>query len=274
VTGGGMTELDPQERFYQLLSFLKDPQAYQHTTVFLELPIWLEGRQQDAGEVNDFLQEAIEIMESGMFRNGCLKGNQKTPDIPIKRIENFILQIAAAVHLANLHRANSPEFQFNDFDRRPRLYDELKKTCDDLGEAYKKWVGIVLKSKLITPDRLGFGKKNLEFIEKINQLQHEGKIKEIDPYIKNHPIRERVGHKLNKLMAESLSEAYKREEMSFSLTDELILIFAKHFSEAKEEQQISLIATHITNLLKKYSGKKERELLWHDAIRKRLTATK
>jgi hypothetical protein len=278
-----MTELNPQERFDQLLSFLKDPknQTYKRSKNFsgiwslsfpnlsLEDSIWLEGREHSAATVQDVQQEAVEIMESGMFRQGSLKGNRRTPDIPVTQLEKFILQVAAAVRLAKWHKASSPDFRFADFDRRPQLYDELKTICEDLERAYSKWVNYVLKHELISPDKLGFGKQNLEIIEGINQLQHEGRFDEIDPYIRNHSIRERVGHKLIKLMADSLYEAYRKEdEMSFDLVEELIRIFLANIPKAPN----SLIAYHISKFINERSkdSLKDFPSLWQDTVRKQV----
>ena len=56
-----MAEINPQERFNQLLAFLKDPQAHPHPTRTIGDSVRLEGRRHSAGMVNDFRQEAIEI---------------------------------------------------------------------------------------------------------------------------------------------------------------------------------------------------------------------
>jgi len=263
-----MAEINPQERFNQLLAFLKDPQAHPHPTRTIGDSVRLEGRRHSAGMVNDFRQEAIEIMESGMFRQGCLKGNRRTPDIPVKKLEYFVLQVAAAVHLAKLHRDKSPEFQSHDFDRRPRMFDELNEACSDLRIAYNKWATLVVKYELITPDELGLSKKNLEIIQTFKRLQDEGKIEEIDPYIESHrnQIRERVVHKLFKLIDDSLFKASKREEMSFDFVNELIRIFIVNIPQAPD----NLIATHITNFI---NERREHTLkglpsLWRDTVRK------
>ena len=109
-----MESLTPQERFNQLLSFLKDPENRGYKRVenlhgiwslsfpdlSLEDVVWLEERKHSAAILQDIREEAIEIMESEMFSQGCLKGNQRIPDIIIDRLDCFILKTAAAYKIA------------------------------------------------------------------------------------------------------------------------------------------------------------------------------
>jgi hypothetical protein len=65
-----MEELTPEERFNQLLAFLKDPQAHPHPTIDLGYSIGLEKRTHRTVMVHNCQEEAIETMESGIFRQG------------------------------------------------------------------------------------------------------------------------------------------------------------------------------------------------------------
>ena len=101
-----MEGLTLQERFNQFLSFLKDPQGHPHPKIKLEdfdvhLGHLRETPRAHAVAVHEFLQIAIDIMESGMIsRQGYLKGNRRTPDIPIHQLESFVLNAAVNVQLA------------------------------------------------------------------------------------------------------------------------------------------------------------------------------
>jgi hypothetical protein len=107
-----MAELTLQERFNQLLSFLKDPQGHPHPKIKLEdfdLHLGHLRGASRAEAVHNFLQIAIDIMESGMIsRQGYLKGNRRTPDIPIHRLESFVINAAVNVQLAKWVIAKSP----------------------------------------------------------------------------------------------------------------------------------------------------------------------
>jgi hypothetical protein len=76
--------------------------------------------------------------------------------------------------------------------------------------------------------------------------------------------------KAESLAKADLKERKKMENSGFDVIDELIPIFLNSVPEAKAP----LMAIHIWTLLKKYSGKKARELPGEDAIRKRIELMK
>jgi hypothetical protein len=249
-----MEELSPQERFNQLLAFLKDPQAHPHPIIGLDYSIRLVGRTHRTVMVHNCQREAIEIMETGIFWQGFLKGNRRTPIIPINRLEDFILQLAAAFHIAKLHCAKSPEFRFHTFDGKPRLFNELEAAWDDCLKAFAKVEKIILDHELISLSKLGYGKRRREYSDKINQLCKDYKsAEEIDQYLKNHKNPPpNIGDHLILLKAESLAEAHKREKqkLSFDLIKELILIFLKNVAGVS----IYLIASHIFEFIRVRQG--------------------
>jgi hypothetical protein len=143
-----LEELTPQERFNLLLSFLKDPQAHPHPTITIEDSVWLPGRQSSSIMVDGIRQEAIEIMTSGMFDHGCLKGNLKIANIQIDRLEAFILSIAAACRIAK-----NPNY-LDDWDNRPLFFEEFKKDSNDLYIAFANYAEKMQRNKLNTLNEL------------------------------------------------------------------------------------------------------------------------
>jgi hypothetical protein len=237
-----MEELTPQERFNRLLSFLKDPQGNPHPTLALDGSIFLGGRSCTTIMVNDCLQEAIEVMESGLFHQGCLKGNQKTDDFPIDQLEHFVLQLAAVVRIAKLHDAKSLDFFSYTFDGKRQLFNELQEACADMLRAFDKAARIMLEHRLIRPDRLGYSNRKREVSDKIDQLFKAGRsADEIDQYLKNHKPPSGIWDDLCLLKADSLNEAHKKREMSFDLITELIPIFLQNIPQMSNR----LIATRI-----------------------------
>jgi hypothetical protein len=105
-------KLTPQECFDQLIGFLKDPHGHPHPFIALYDFVWIGKIYTPEEVVDDFIapkeiapkgefeylmhrghttervikyrHAAIEVMESGLFRNGLLKGNFKTADVLIK----------------------------------------------------------------------------------------------------------------------------------------------------------------------------------------------
>ena len=128
-----MEGLTLQERHIQLLSFLKDPQAYPHPFITLEDFKLHLGENPKAEAVHEFRQIAVDFMESGVIRQGYLKGNRRTPDIPINRLEDFVLNVAVNVQLAKWVIAKSPRAYklFHDL----RLFDPSV-TPNDIIEDY------------------------------------------------------------------------------------------------------------------------------------------
>jgi len=166
-----MEDLTPQERFDQLLAFLEDPDKHSYTrtghnrrfpidsitfpSLDLEDLVFLPGRRHRAGLVNDFRQEAIEVMLSDMFRDRLLRGNQKTGDIVIEQPEEFVLPVAAVIHTVRDYRAKSlSAFRSHTYDGELSPFDELRMAWNDLWPAFKKVVKVALKNRLIRPDRL------------------------------------------------------------------------------------------------------------------------
>jgi hypothetical protein len=243
-----MEDLTNQKPFFQLLSFLKDPDKHTFTrtgdkrfspiwsvefpTLNLEDIIYLPGKERhNAGMVHEFRQEAIEIMNSDMFRNGLLKGNQKTPDIEIAHIEEFVLPMAAVIHLAKGYIAKSlPEVRSHTFDGKLSVYDELRTAWHELLIAFDKVASIVPEGRLI--QRLvGLNpRKRAAFEAQIKKLSNEGNWEEIDRILKKTAAG--IRGELFVLQAESLAKAHLKEikEMAnsgFDVRDELIRIFLK-----------------------------------------------
>ena len=113
-----MEESTPQERFNQLLSFLKDPRAHPHPAITIKDFTWLLGITPKTEMWQEFRQGALDILESGMIRQGYLKGNKRTPDIPIPRIEKFVIKAAAVLQIAKCVIAKSPR-AYDLFDGHP-----------------------------------------------------------------------------------------------------------------------------------------------------------
>jgi hypothetical protein len=158
-----MAELTPQERFNKLNAFLKDPQNQTYVreenfhgiwslffpNLSLEDVVWLNGRKQSAAMVQEIRQEAIEIMESGMLsEEGGLKGNQKIKDIPIDRLESFILQMAVA------YRIGKTSDHFLDFDNRPKAVEEVLEENRELEIALRSHARKMLDRRFNTEKEL------------------------------------------------------------------------------------------------------------------------
>jgi hypothetical protein len=210
--------MEPQERFDQLLSFLKDPQAHPHPTITLDYLVRLKSRMLRALRVAEFGQEALEVMESDIFRQGLLLGNRRTPDVPINNLESFILEAAAAFHLAKRQLSGSLWPYYLDSEGQPQVIDhDLIMAHDDMMEAFEKFGKIVhdppppvIKgNNLIRPDKM-----------------------------------ERIWRELNSLLSDTINKI--KEETSYDLVIELILIFLRHVHQANN----NLIASHISKFIK------------------------
>ena len=159
--------MDQEKRFNQFLSFLKAPQAHPHPTIAIEDSVWLPGRHFSTIMVDNIRQEAIEIMASGMFDHGCLKGNSKIKNIQINLLELFILSIATAYRIAK-----NPNY-LDDWDNRPLILEELKKDINDLHIAFANYAEKMQRNKLNTL-------KELARVRGENRLSHyEGTKKSI-----------------------------------------------------------------------------------------------
>jgi hypothetical protein len=144
--------MNPKERFDNLLSFLKDPHAKPHSDITIDKTVWLPGRLVSSIMVDDIRQEAIEIMNSGMFKDGCLKGNLKVPDIQVKLLEKFIFAIAAAYHIAK-----NPTY-LDDWENRPVILEVHIKNTTDLRAAFGNYAEKARRNHLHTArelERLG-----------------------------------------------------------------------------------------------------------------------
>jgi|GEM_PF-5280571 len=141
-----MSNLNSQKRFNQLVLFLEDPQLNPHPSVKLDSSIFLEGKTFSKTMVQDCMPEAIEIMKSDLFRDGCLKGTKRNPDIKIKKLEQFILQVACAVHHAKL--------RLKCIDGRRELFDIVQEAFLDAREAFNKAAHITRENKLLRKDKL------------------------------------------------------------------------------------------------------------------------
>jgi hypothetical protein len=287
-----MKDLTPQERFNQLLSFLKNPDKhiFKRTGDIRLLPIWsisfptlsledaifLPGRKHSAGLVHEFRKEAIEVMGSNMFRNGLLRGNQKTPAIAIDHSEEFVLPIAAVIHIAKNYIAKSLlEVRSHTFDGKPRVFDELRTAWDDLLRVFDQAAKITLDNGLIRrPDKLvGLIPRRRPIVEaQINRLVNEEKYEEIDSIIKKIPGG--IRGKLVKMRADILYKAHLKEtkEMEntgFDVIDELMHIFLKYVAEAPD----NLIASHIFEFISVRQDSSLRGIYLPgspDALRKRI----
>ena len=292
-----MEELTPQERFNQLKSFLKDPDKHTFTRTgdkrnfpiasmaFPDLNlgdiVFLPGRKHSAGLVNEFRQEAIEIMDSAMFRNGRLRGNQKTDDIKIEHIEEFVLPMAAVIDVARGYIAKSlAVVRSHTFDGQLNVYDELKTAWADLMIAFDKVASLELEGRHI--QRLvGLNpQKRAAFNAQIKKLVEEGKDEEIDRILKESPAG--IRGELFVLRAKSLDKAHhkeikKLEKPSFDPIAGLIHIFLSNVPQASDY----LIRNHIYDFVseRQHSSLKGLNLPGRDALRqevkkqRRLAAT-
>jgi hypothetical protein len=206
-------KLTPYERFNRLLSFLRDPQAYPHPGITLDHLVRIKKGILRALRLAEFRQEALEVMEAGIFRQGLLQGNRRTPDIAMDNLEEFVLEVAAAFHLAKQQLSGSLFTYYVDSEGQPQVIDhDLIMAHDDMMEAFEKFGEIVhdppppvIKgNNLIRPDKI-----------------------------------ERIRRELNSLLSEAINKI--KEETSYDLVIELILIFLRHVPQANN----NLIASHI-----------------------------
>ena len=157
-----MEELTLQERFNQLLSFLKDPQAHPHPTITLEDLPWLPEGAHRAEIVNEFRQGAIDILESGMIRQGYLIGNRRTPDIPMLRLENFVINAAAAVQIAKWVITKSPSAHHLFYGPPTVLPKDLIEAYRNMMRAFDRMSYKLLMCGQIRIDRIRTIRKLLE----------------------------------------------------------------------------------------------------------------
>jgi hypothetical protein len=205
-------ESTPQERFNQLLSFLKDPQTHPHPTITIKKFTWLLGMPPNTEIWQEFRQGAIDILESGMIQQGYLKGNKRTPDIFIPRLENFVLNAAGVFQIAKWVIAKSPEAHNHLFDFPPR---QLR---NDLFKEWRNFHNVF--------DRLTF---------RIYQYAD----------IRFDRIRT-ITNSLIQLEVDCYSNA-REPEMNFDMVNEFIFTFLKHIPEAPD----NLIASHIFTFISK-----------------------
>ncbi len=236
-----MEELTLQERFNQLLSFLKDPQAYPHPQITPEDFRLHLGENPKAGMWIEFRQGAIDIMESWITREGFLKGNRKTSDIPIIHLEDFILNAATNIQLAKWVIAKSPRaydiFQgYGLFDGHPLVTPgEILEEHYDMMRAFYR-----MSYKLGQCGQI-----------RIDRVRTIGKL-----------LIEMLPYDLNKL------NKHRAKAMFFDLVTELVSVFLHYGPEAPD----NLIASHIFNFISKRqdSTLKGICLPGQDAIRKRV----
>jgi hypothetical protein len=98
--------------------------------------------------VDDIRQEAVEIMTSGMFDHGYLKGNLKIANVQINLLEPFIFSIAAAYRIAK-----TPNY-LDDWDNRPLFFEIFKKDSNDLYIAFANYAKKMQRNKLNTLNEL------------------------------------------------------------------------------------------------------------------------
>jgi len=151
------------KRFDQLLSFLKDPQAHPHPAITLEDRIYVNRGTLIPLRVKVFSQEAIEIMESGMFHQGLLKGNRRTPDVAINNLEALIMEAAAAFYLSKKQLSDSLWPYYLDSDGQPQVIEHTLITAhNNMMKAFEEFREIVLNppppvirgKSLIRPDKM------------------------------------------------------------------------------------------------------------------------
>jgi hypothetical protein len=182
-----MEKLTPKERFGQLLLFLKDPLAHLNPNITITDFVWREvirkpnpddelswpqglplggyvelyEREHTTWRVQAYRKEAIEIMESGMFREGHLRGTMKTQDILIENLEAFVLQLAAVFHNVKHHILRSP------FDNKgKRLRDFIREDFLEMIMAFHVWSGLITRSYLARRDKIKRIEKELNSIQK------------------------------------------------------------------------------------------------------------
>jgi hypothetical protein len=275
-----MEELSPNERFNQLLSFLSDPQGNPHPTLAFDGSIFLPGRKCTTLMVNNLLKEAIEIMRSDMFHNGLLKGNQKTPDIEIRNIERFVLQIAAVIHITRKHLAKAfAEVRLNTCDGKISVYNELTTAWHDFWKAFNKVAKIMLGNGLILPDKLmGLDPSKREILNtQLMKLLDEGEYDEVDRIMEKE--RKKKGGIMGELFlmrAQSLYKANSNEakiqnNLSFDPIVELIRLFLINVPQAPDP----LIARHIFDFIIKIINSSLKGIYLPDlestALRKKVT---
>jgi hypothetical protein len=182
-----MSDLSPPERFNQLLSFLEDPQTHPHPTITINDFVWLEvarkpdpedylswpwglplgefvnlyEREHSTQRVEAYRREALEIMKkSGMFRMGHLRGTRKSPDIAIKNLEAFILQLASVFHNMKHHILRSP------FDNKgERLEEVLEGYFKNMIGSFYIWSGSITYYRLVRQVKMEGIKNQLKSIQ-------------------------------------------------------------------------------------------------------------
>jgi len=231
ATGGGMNK-----RFGQLLSFLKDPQAHPHPAITLDHRLYVKRGTLRALKVKECSQEAIEIMESGMFHQGLLKGNRRTRNIAIENLEMFVLEAAAAIFLAKRQLSGSLWIYYLDSEGQPLVTEHLVITAFfKLKDALDHVKDILLNPPL--------QRNPLVRQDRFTTIEHQLGISflDVEPNLVS-------SDDLNKIKGSLLSDAINkiREQTSFDLANELINVFIRHVPKAPNY----LIGSHIFKFIR------------------------
>jgi hypothetical protein len=176
-------------------------------------------------------------MESWITREGFLQGNRKTPDIPIPRLEEFVLNAAVNVQLAKWVIAKSPRaynlfHEFGLFDPPLVTPGEIIEDYNDMHRAFDRLSHKLLRCGLIRIDRV-----------------------------------RTIGKVLIQMLPDNLNK-HREKAMIFELVNELNFIFLNEIPDAPD----NLIASHIFNFISKRQNStlKGVYLPRQDTIRKRV----